>query len=350
MRAPSRRNASTRSPIGRSCMRGTPESRYSPPASASAAVSGRYAVPALPRARSASFTGNPPTPCISMPLVTCATSTPRRFSASSITRVSSASSRSRTRVSPRARAESRSTRFEMLFDPGIFTVPCTRAIGSRSRNFTVRAPSGGPRPGGLFPLLGQGGVARAARRGGRPSFAATPPRRLRRHPSSKEEGTIQALPSFPVLQPAVARIARAREKRVQRLRVAALDYSAHPFELSLVAAELGEQGLLVGEADIAPHFRVAPGDAREIAKPACGVGKKPLRVLVARDLIHEGVREHVRQVADGREHGIVLPGRELEDVSSAGFPGRAHGAERAHIGPVEWGEHDFPAAIERGKR
>src|SRR6266853_2170661 len=288
MRAPSRRNASTRSPIGRSCIRGAPESRYSPPASARAAASGRNAVPALPRRSSADLTGKlPPTPCTTAESPDCRSIlTPRRASASSITRVSSESSRSFTRVSPSESAASRSTRLEMLFDPGIFTAPCTRAIGSRSRNFTLRAPSGGPRPGGLFPLLGQGGVARAARRGGRPSFAATPPRRLRRHPSSKEEGKIQALPSFPVLQPAVARVARARDKRLERLRVAALEHSAQAFELSLVAAELGEQRLLVGDADIAPHFRIAPGDAREIAKPACGVGKKPLRVPVARDLIH----------------------------------------------------------------
>src|SRR5438445_7069642 len=189
--------------------------------------------------------------------------TPRSSRAFSITLVSSESSRFWTRVSPSASAASRSTRFEMLFEPGILTLPATRAIGSRSMNFTIRTSSGGPRPGGLFPLLGQGGVARAARRGGRPSFsrrhhpaafggtpphkrrgksrrcahcasfsqrtaprrsfsppwtrrggarsatgwstillAATPPRRLRRHPSSKEEGKIQALPSLRVLQPA----------------------------------------------------------------------------------------------------------------------------------------------------
>src|SRR5260370_40857892 len=84
-----------------------------------------------------------------------------------MTRVSYAWRRSLTGVSARESAARRSTRFEMLFEPGIFTVPATRAIGSRSRNFTLRAPSDGQRVGGLFPLLGQGGVARAARRGGR---------------------------------------------------------------------------------------------------------------------------------------------------------------------------------------
>ncbi len=45
---PSAASASTRSPMGRSCMRGTPDSSNSPPSRASAAVSGRMAVPALP--------------------------------------------------------------------------------------------------------------------------------------------------------------------------------------------------------------------------------------------------------------------------------------------------------------
>src|SRR5207245_8574099 len=42
----------------------------------------------------------------------------------------------------------------------------------------ARPSASGPRPGGLFPLLGQGGVARAARRGGRPSFSR------RHHPAA----------------------------------------------------------------------------------------------------------------------------------------------------------------------
>src|SRR6266853_143259 len=352
MRAPSRRNASTRSPIGRSCMRGAPESRYSPPLKASTAARDRNAVPAWPKRSSADLTGrSPPTPCTTAESPACRSIlTPRRTRASSMTRVSSASRRSVTRVSPRESAASRSTRFEMLFEPGIFTVPATRAIGSRSRNFTVRAPSGGPRPGGLFPLLGQGGVARAARRGGRPSFAATPPRRLRRHPPSKEEGKIQAPRSFPVLQPAVARVARPREKRVERLRVAALEHPAHALELALVAVELGEQRLPVREADVAPHFRMAPGDAGEIAESPRRIGKQLLRVLLARNLVDERVGEHVRQMADGRQHRVVFPGLQLEDPRAAGFPSRARQSECVRIGSFERRQHHPAPAVEPDKR
>src|SRR6266705_145103 len=573
MRAPSARNASTRPPIGRSCIRGAPESRYSPPASARTAVSGRKAVPALPRRRSADLTGNPPTPCTTAESFACRSIlTPRFPSASSMTWVSSASRRSFTRVSPRESAASRSTRLEMLFDPGILTVPCARAIGLRSRNLTcpsasARAPPaprrsfsppwkrrGGarsatgwstvllaatpprrvrrhpsskekrkiqalpslrvplpslrvlqpalarsPRPGGLFPLLGKGGVARAARRGGRPSFsrrhhpaafggtpprkrsaksrhcphcasrcphcesfsqrsraprapavffpslekegwraqrdgvvdrpsrgdttpppsaapllerggenpgaaliarpaaliaspsasaralpaprrsfsppwkrrggarsatgwstallAATPPRRLRRHPSSKEEGKIQALPSLRVplpslriLQPAVARSARSREKRMERPAVAALEHPLHALELPAVAGELGEQRLAVGEADIAPHLGVAGGDAGEIAESPRRVGKELLRVLRARDLVDERVREHVRQVADGRQHRIVLPGPQLRDARSAALPRGAHQGERSRRGSFQRREHHPAPAVEPGER
>ena len=41
-------------------------------------------------------------------------------------------------------------------------------------------------------------------------------------------------------------------------------------QFRLVGVEFGQQGIAIGEADVAPHFRVAAGDAREIAKAAGG--------------------------------------------------------------------------------
>src|SRR6266705_1065467 len=361
MRAPSARRASTRSPIGRSCIRGAPESRYSPPASARTAVSGRKAVPALPRRRSADLTGNPPTPCTTAESFACRSIlTPRFPSASSMTWVSSASRRSFTRVSPRESAASRSTRLEMLFDPGILTVPCARAIGLRSKNLTCPSASARalPAPRRSFsPPWKRRGGARSATGWSTVLLAATPPRRLRRHPSSKEEGKIQALPSLRVplpslriLQPAVARSARSREKRMERPAVAALEHPLHALELPAVAGELGEQRLAVGEADIAPHLGVAGGDAGEIAESPRRVGKELLRVLRARDLVDERVREHVRQVADGRQHRIVLPGPQLRDARSAALPRGAHQGERSRRGSFQRREHHPAPAVEPGER
>src|SRR5882672_701985 len=292
MRAPSCRRASTRSPIGRSCMRATPESRYSPPESARTAVSGRSAVPALPRCSSADLTGKtPPTPCTVA--ASRSTRTPRRASASSITPVSSESSRSRIFVSPFDSAASSSTRLEMLFDPGIFTVPLARRIGSRSRCFTA---------------------------------------------------------SLPLFQPAVSRVARSCEQPLQRLAVAALENAAHPLELALVALQLAEQPLAVGEADVPPHLRVAGGDAGEVAEAPRGVSEQALRVLAPGDLVDEREREDVRQVADRGEHRVVLAGFELEHARSAGPPGGAHQRERARLGALDRREHDLPAAVQAGER
>ena len=73
-----------------------------PPANASAAVSGRSAVPALPRKRSADFSGNaPPAPRARGRLgAPPRTPRPAARARSSMWRVSSESSRSRTTVSP----------------------------------------------------------------------------------------------------------------------------------------------------------------------------------------------------------------------------------------------------------
>jgi len=132
-----RRSGSTRSRIGRWCMRGLPISRYSPPDIASAAVSGRNAVPALPRNRSIFLHGMPPAPLTTMLAKSRTSMTMSSFcSAPSITRVSSASSTPFSRVAPLASAESSSTRLEMLFEPGSRSVPLTRAIGGRSRWLT----------------------------------------------------------------------------------------------------------------------------------------------------------------------------------------------------------------------
>jgi hypothetical protein len=64
-----------------------------------------------------------------------ATSTPQPSwrSAASITRVSSESSRSWTTVVPWHKADSSSTRLEMLLEPGRVTVPDAPCSGGRSR-------------------------------------------------------------------------------------------------------------------------------------------------------------------------------------------------------------------------
>ena len=76
--------------------------------------------------------------------VACATRCPARFKASSMTLVSSDSSRPSSSVVPAASAASSSMRLDRLLDPGMRTVPETFAIGGRSRNSIVGLIATGP--------------------------------------------------------------------------------------------------------------------------------------------------------------------------------------------------------------
>jgi hypothetical protein len=101
--------------------------------SASAAVSGRIAVPALPMNRSALSTGKRRTPCtVTLPASSSDTCTPSWRKAPSMTRVSSESSKPVMTVLPSAMADSSSTRLEMLLEPGRAITP--RACRTRGRS------------------------------------------------------------------------------------------------------------------------------------------------------------------------------------------------------------------------
>src|SRR6185436_3902826 len=128
-------------------------------------------------------------------------------SASSITRVSSASSRPRTCVLPLDSAASSSTRLEMLLEPGSRTVPATGPTGASSSDFNS--------PTSLI-------------------FA---------------------------VQPAFARPARAREDLFQRGRIVLFQHVADGMQFLLVQAQFIQQPVPVRDADVAPHLRVAGRDA-----------------------------------------------------------------------------------------
>ena len=124
-------------------MRGTPRSSKSPPSTARAAVSGRIAVPALPKNNLAALLwGAPAKPSIRVLLPLWCTPQPSARKASSMTRVSSESSKSCRVVLPWLRADSRSTRLEMLLEPGSTTVPPTDVKCGMSRNAVENIISG----------------------------------------------------------------------------------------------------------------------------------------------------------------------------------------------------------------
>ena len=144
---PNKRSASTKSPMGRSCMRGTPLSVKSPPITANAAVKGRMAVPALPMKNSMGAVGffkagvvpfevRCPKPVMQTLFVPSLGSTPQPNwrSAVNMTRVSSESRRSCTHVLPSHNADNSRTRFEILLEPGRITVPPACCKEGMSRN------------------------------------------------------------------------------------------------------------------------------------------------------------------------------------------------------------------------
>ncbi|MNX75516.1 hypothetical protein D3C86_1069890 [compost metagenome] len=102
--------------------------------SASAAVNGRIAVPALPMKRSALSTGKRRTPwTVTQPASNSDTCTPNWRNAPSMTRVSSESSSPVMVVVPSAIADNSSTRLEMLLEPGKAITPCACRTRGKSR-------------------------------------------------------------------------------------------------------------------------------------------------------------------------------------------------------------------------
>ena len=131
-------------------MRASPSIRTAPAVSVAAAVRKRTEVPEFPsQSVSAGAVKRPEVPrtCHSAGLEVSITH-PRALNASHMTRVSSLSRPPRSRLSPLARAATRSARFVMLFEPGTLTRADRLervAIGRQAgRAFTKREASTGP--------------------------------------------------------------------------------------------------------------------------------------------------------------------------------------------------------------
>ncbi len=95
-----------------------------------------------------------------------------------------------------------------------------------------------------------------------------------------------------------------------RIAVARLDRLAHALEVGEEAVEHLEHGVAVVEEHVAPHRRVARGDAGEVAEAAGRI----LDHFALRDLLEvgggadDGVGDQVREVAGDRENEVVVLG------------------------------------------
>ena len=247
--------------------------------SASAAVSGRNAVPALPRNRSAFFFGNarrrrPRTQPADVPGVDARRRASR--SASSITRVSSASSRSCTCVSP-------------LGERG----QQQHAVGDALR------------------------AGQADRAGG----AARP---------VPDRGVMHASLVLARAASAPVRAARASvEQLLERRAVAGLEQLADGLELRLVAMRFSASSASRFATQMSRHISGELEAMRVKSRnPPAAKPNSSRRVVAPGDLVHQREREQVRQMAHRGEHARRAPRRHARDARAARRP--QHRARARH--------------------
>src|SRR5204863_9517768 len=115
-------------------------------------------------------------------------------------------------------------------------------------------------------------------------------------------------------------------------------------ELDLVARELGEETIAIGDADVAPHLGMARSDAREIAEATRGIGEELLGIRPTGDVVHQRIGEDMRQVANSGEDGVVLVRLKPRAARATGFPQRLDFLYGRRGVLLQRREHDAPPA------
>ena len=252
--------------------------------SASAAVSGRNAVPALPRNSSARLTRNDAASAVH-PQVP---SPPRPRRAR------------RARAAPRActRVSSESSR------------PRDLRVARRERGQQQHAVRDALRSGQRAPCRRPG--AAGGSRGASHADSARPSRR----------GGVASAPS--------ARRAAARSiSALERLGVAVLEQLRERGELRLIARPARRAARRGWRSQMSRHIsgRLAAMRVKS-RKPPAAKAKSSRRVGARGDLAHEREREQVRQVAHRGEHRVVVLGASCGHARAARLPRRPHALDR----------------------
>src|SRR5204862_7114745 len=104
-----------------------------------------------------------------------------------------------------------------------------------------------------------------------------------------------------MVKPCIARNARALEERDEAIAIRRDQQCVQPVELGTVGGKLASERGRVAEADVAPHFRIAAGKTREVAKAGCGVAKIIEGVSARRQQCDQREGKRMRQVTDGGE-------------------------------------------------
>ena len=114
------------------------------------------------------------------------------------------------------------------------------------------------------------------------------------------------------------------------------------------ALRLLEHFLAVGHQDVAPHRRVAGGDAREVAKARPGQRQQVAPGRLVQHGAEVGEGEQVRQVADRGERSVVVLGRHLQHLRADRGPQVGGPLHQSGAGLRQRRQDHLPAGVQRG--
>jgi hypothetical protein len=104
----------------------------------------------------------------------------------------------------------------------------------------------------------------------------------------------------------------------------------------------------VGQQHVAPHLRVAGGDAGEVAEARAGQLQEILAHRLRRDAVDQREGDEVGQVADGGEGGVVRLRRHLRDVRCRGLPRPRRRAALCGLGALDRRQDHLLAVVQVG--
>ena len=110
------------------------------------------------------------------------------------------------------------------------------------------------------------------------------------------------------------------QQLLQRRAVAGQHHLLQRVERLAEALRLLQHLFAVGQQDVAPHRRVAGGDAGEVAKARSGQRQQVAPGRLAEHAAEVGKGQQVRQVADRGEGAVVVLGRHLQHLRADGRP------------------------------
>ena len=100
------------------------------------------------------------------------------------------------------------------------------------------------------------------------------------------------------------------------------------------------------QRDIAPHDRVAGGDAGKVPETAGGETENILAELIAGERIHQRIGQHMRQVTGGCEYRVVLLDAKFNHLGARALPHLANQRQGILRGRVGRGQ-DHPVILEK---